>query len=91
MIKKAVIFSIVYFLLNIVLALVLFSWNSFGGSNSTNLIQKAITFFFSFPGDLNILKTESVFLFLLINTFFWSIIFYLCILFFDKLKKKISN
>jgi len=84
MIKKTVIFSIVYFLLNIFLALVLFSWNSFGGSNSTNLIQKAFIFFFSFPGNL---ISESVLLYLLINTFFWTTLFCLCLLLFNKRKK----
>jgi len=86
--KKVLIFGIIYLVLFILMSLLIFSWNAFGGSKSTNFIQKAITFFFAFPSYLNILGIKNICLFPLINTLFWTAIFYLCLLLFYKLNKK---
>ena len=87
MIKKTLIFAGVYILLNLILVFVLFSWNSFGGSKSTNYLQKAITFMFTFPGSLLVFKSYNGILLLLINAIFWSFIFYLTMLIFYKIVK----
>ena len=86
--KKVLIFGIIYLLLFILMSFLIFSWNAFGGSHSTNFIQKVITFFFTFSSYLSILGITNICLFPLINTLFWTVIFYLCLLLFYKLKKK---
>jgi hypothetical protein len=64
----------------------IFSWNAFGGSRSTNLLQKAITFFFSFPGSLEIFKGTHVVIALFINAIFWSMIFLIILYITNKLR-----
>jgi len=86
--KKVLLFGIIYLVLFILMSFLIFSWNAFGGSQSTNFIEKLVTFFFSFPSHLNILGIKTICMFPLINTLFWTGIFYLCLLLFYKLKKK---
>lgn len=85
--KKLLIFCIAYIVIYIPLSFLIFSWNAFGGSNNTNLFQKTITFFFTFPSSLVLLKTIDVLLFPFIDAVFWTIIFYLCLLLFYQFKK----
>lgn len=73
MIKKTVIFIIVYIILSILLAFVIFGWNAFGGSNSTNFVQKAITFFFTFPAYLKLFEKGGLFTTLFVNAFFFGV------------------
>jgi|GEM_PF-4848474 len=86
--KKLIgIFFAVYIILYVVSILPIFAWNSFGGSNSTNTIQKVITVFFKFPvryyyhGELN------VFLAAFVNALFWSICLTFFILLFKSFKR----
>ena len=86
MIKKVLIFGVVYLILNVLSVFLIFSWNAFGGSRSTNFLQKAITFFFSFPGSLDIFKQTHVIIALLINAIFWSAIFFAILFITNKLR-----
>ncbi|MEM9859203.1 MAG: hypothetical protein AAF843_17720 [Bacteroidota bacterium] len=86
-IKRTLIFSIVYFVFNVLTILLLFAWTSFGGRESMNLFQKIITVFFSFPGLELGLNQSNFFLYLLVNTIFWSTVFYVVLV----LIKKIRN
>lgn len=77
MVKKTLIFAVIYVVLSIVGIIFIFAWNSFGGSNSTNYFQKAVTFFFSFPANtLGLNQLHFVFQ-LLINATFWSLVFFI--------------
>ena len=86
MIKKLVIFAILYILSFILMTFILFGWNAFGGHQTTNLLQKIITFFYSFPGRMKIFSDFDIIFVLMINTAFWSLISYLLLLTWYKLK-----
>jgi hypothetical protein len=74
--KKTLYFSIIYFILDILSVLLIFAWTSYGGRDSMNLLQKIVSVLFSFPGlELN-LNDSSLILYLLVNTAFWTLIFY---------------
>lgn len=87
-IKKALIFSIIYFVVNVMTILILFAWTSFGGRESMNLFQKIIGVFFSFPGLELGLNKNHFFIYLLVNTVFWSIMFYSVLLLIEKIRNR---
>ncbi len=91
MIKRTIIFGVVYLVLNLLTIFILISWNSFGGSNSTNLFQKAITFFFTFPGSIELFKECNAFILMMLNTVFWCLIFYVILLLWLKIRYLIMD
>lgn len=91
MIKRTIIFGAVYLVLNLLTVFILISWNSFGGSNSTNLFQKAITFFFTFPGSIELFKEFNAFILIMLNTIFWSFIFYILLFLWQKMSYLIMD
>ena len=76
-------FFIFYLLVYFPIGLLLYAWTSFGGWNSMNLIQKSIYYFFNFP--IKNSNIDCILFSILINAFFWSLIFNL----FIKIYKKI--
>lgn len=85
--KKIIVFAILYFIASLLSALFLFAWNSFGGWASMNFFQKAITVFFMFPGSVFDLNRDYVFVHLLVNTAFWTLVFCLIFKVFSQLRK----
>ena len=68
-------FGLIYFALDLASILIVFAWKSFGGSESMTFLQKAITFFFTFPSNLILNNGGNIILFLLLNTLCWTLIF----------------
>ena len=77
--KRLMLFGLIYFALDLASILIVFAWKSFGGSESMTFLQKAITFFFTFPSNLilnnggNILRLQQ----LLGHTYLISTLIYL--------------
>ena len=63
--KTLTIFALVYFVLEFATLFLIFGWNAFGGSNSMNIFQKAISFFsvFHLSGYLRAMKAYYCMLF----------------------------
>ena len=81
-------FAVAYLILDIVSILMTFSWKSFGGENSMNTIQKILVFFFSFPSSSILEEDESIILFLILNTCFWTLIYLLLKLVYKQLSSR---
>jgi len=84
--KYTIFFFISYFFLSISLTFLLFSWMSFGGNKNLNFFQNIIIFCFSFPS--NYLHIKNYLLNVLIDSAFWSAIFYIIIKAFNKIKNR---
>lgn len=73
--KSIIIFAIVYFILEFATIFLIFGWNAFGGSSNKNGLQKVIEFIFGFPSKWLFKNSDSLLLYAIPNTFFWTIVF----------------
>ena len=81
------IFSVVYFLYDIFSVLLLFAWSSFGGEKNLTVGQKIIGFFSSFPGYY-LADHENLWLYFIVNTIFWSTMFYGTLILIKKIRQQ---
>lgn len=76
--KKTILYAIlifaVYVILRIILIPIVFSWTSFGGSESLTYGQKLILGVFGFPSSILDFKGMSS---IFVNALFWSLVFIL--------------
>jgi len=86
--KPIIIFAVIYFILEFATIFLIFGWNAFGASDSKNGIQKIIEFFFSFPSKWLFKSSDSLLLYSIPNTIFWTLIFALLFFIWKKLKSK---
>ena len=73
--KPIIIFAIIYFILEFATIFLIFGWNAFGASSHKNGLQKALEFFFGFPSKWLFKNNESLLLYSIPNTIFWTLIF----------------
>jgi hypothetical protein len=85
--KSIIIFAISYIFLEFTTIFLIFSWNSFGGTNDINILQKVITFVFSFPSIWVLRNCENILLYITLNTLFWTGIFAALYISYNKLRK----
>jgi hypothetical protein len=84
--KPIFLFAIIYFFLEVGTIFIIFGWNAFGGANSMNFFQKAVTFFFTFPSKVLFTNNSNILQYVIPNTISWTAIFSLGLILWRKIR-----